>query len=406
MTSINPNILTINAGSSSIKYALFEQSANLVRRLNGEIGRIGLDGTYLKFCDLAHGQQERIKIDAGDHQSATLFLIDWLVQKVDFSLVTAVGHRVVHGMQHTKPALISSTLLDELRALMPYDPDHLPLEIELIETFQQRYPELLQFACFDTAFHSDMPRVAKIIPIPRTYDTKGIQRYGFHGLSYAFLMEALVSIRDTSATNGKVILAHLGNGASMAAVLNGKSIDTTMGFTPSSGLPMSTRAGDLDPGLVSYLAQTEGMTPMRFNQMINHESGLLGVSEISSDMRDLIEQEAHDVRAAEAVSLFCYQVKKQIGAYSASLGGIDTLVFTGGIGQNSSVIRSRVCEGLQFLGIKINENKNVLNVSEISMEDSRVKVYVIPTDEEKMIAHLVYKNLKERPSDLAAGFSN
>jgi acetate kinase len=395
MTSINPNILTINAGSSSIKYALFEQSANLVRRLDGEIGRIGLDGTYLKFCDLAHGQQERIKIDAGDHQSATLFLIDWLVQKVDFSLVTAVGHRIVHGMNHTKPALISSTLLDGLRALMPYDPDHLPLEIELIETFQQRYPEMLQFACFDTAFHADMPQVAKLLPIPRQYEAKGIKRYGFHGLSYAYLLEELVRVGDTSATTGKVILAHLGNGASMVAVLNGRSIDTTMGFTPSSGLTMSTRSGDLDPGLVSYLAKTEHMTAMQFNQMVNHESGLLGISEISSDMRDLIEQEAHDVRAAEAVSLFCYQVKKQIGAYSASLGGLDTLVFTGGIGQNSPVIRTRVCEGLQFLGIEINEKQNMLNASEISLVGSYVKVRVIPTDEELMIARYVRNSIDE-----------
>jgi acetate kinase len=395
MTSTSLNILTINAGSSSIKFALFEQSANLVRRLYGEIERIGLDGTYLKCCGLAHGQQERIKMEASDHQSATQFLIDWLAEKVNFSLVTAVGHRVVHGLQHTKPILMTPALLDELRALMPYDPDHLPREIELIETFQQRYPKLLQIACFDTAFHSDMPQVAKLLPIPRQYEAKGIKRYGFHGLSYAYLMEELVRIGDTPASAGKVILAHLGNGASMAAVLNGKSIDTTMGFTPSSGLPMSTRAGDLDPGLVSYLAQTEGMTPAQFNQMVNHESGLLGISEISSDMRDLIEQEAHDVRAAEAVSLFCYQVKKQIGAYSASLGGLDTLVFTGGIGQNSPVIRTRVCEGLQFLGIEINEKQNMLNASEISLVGSYVKVLVIPTDEELMIARYVRNSIDE-----------
>lgn len=395
MTSTSLNILTINAGSSSIKFALFEQSANLVRRLYGEIERIGLDGTYLKYCGLAHGQQERIKMEASDHKSATQFLIDWLAEKVDFSLVTAVGHRVVHGLQHTKPILMTPALLDELRALMPYDPDHLPREIELIETFQQRYPKLLQIACFDTAFHSDMPQVAKLLPIPRQYEAKGIKRYGFHGLSYAYLMEELVRIGDTPASAGKVILAHLGNGASMAAVLNGKSIDTTMGFTPSSGLPMSTRAGDLDPGLVSYLAQTEGMTPAQFNQMVNHESGLLGISEISSDMRDLIEQEAHDVRAAEAVSLFCYQVKKQIGAYSASLGGLDTLVFTGGIGQNSPVIRTRVCEGLQFLGIEINEKQNMLNASEISLVGSYVKVLVIPTDEELMIARYVRNSIDE-----------
>jgi acetate kinase len=249
-------------------------------------------------------------------------------------------------------------LLDELHRIRPYDPDHLPREIELIEAFRQRHPKLPQVACFDTAFHQTMPRVAKLLPIPRRFDAKGIQRYGFHGLSYAYLMEELARLGDPAATKGRVILAHLGNGASLAAVRDGKSMDTSMGFTPTAGLVMSTRSGDLDPGLAPYLARTEQMTTKQFYEMVNHESGLLGVSETSSDMRDLLDHEKQDVRAAEAVALFCYQAKKWIGSFAAALGGLDTLVFAGGIGENAPLVRARICEGLGFLGIELNESRN------------------------------------------------
>ena len=238
-------------------------------------------------------------------------------------------------MTHTEPERVTPELLDELHRITPYDPEHLPLEIELIEAFRQRHPRLPQVACFDTAFHRTMPRVARLLPIPRRYEAAGVRRYGFHGLSYAFLMEELARLGDPAATKGRVILAHLGNGASLAAVRDGKSIDTSMGFTPTAGLVMSTRSGDLDPGLVSYLARTEQMSAAQFQEMVNHESGLLGVSEISSDMRDLLAREADDVRAAEAVALFCYQAKKWIGSFAAALGGLDTLVFAGGIGENA-----------------------------------------------------------------------
>ena len=224
--------------------------------------------------------------------------------------------------------------------------------------FRQRHPKLPQVACFDTAFHQTMPRVAKLLPIPRRFDAKGIQRYGFHGLSYAYLMEELARLGDPAATKGRVILAHLGNGASLAAVRDGKSIDTSMCFTPTAGLVMSTRSGDLDPGLAPYLARTEQMTTSQFYKMVNHESGLLGVSETSSDMRDLCASETSDVRAAEAVALFCYQAKKWIGSFAAALGGLDTLVFAGGIGENAPVVRARICEGLNFLGIELNESRN------------------------------------------------
>jgi acetate kinase len=241
-------------------------------------------------------------------------------------------------------------------------------------------------ACFDTAFHQTMPRVAKLLPIPRRFDAKGIQRYGFHGLSYAFLMEELARLGDPAAKKGRVILAHLGNGASMAAVRDGKSIDTSMCFTPTAGLVMSTRSGDLDPGLEPYLARTEQMTTKQFYKMVNHESGLLGVSETSSDMRDLLEHEKKDVRAVEAVGLFCYQAKKWIGAYAAALGGLDTLVFAGGIGENAPIVRARICDGLSFLGIEVDEKQNAKSAPVISMDAGRVAVRVMHTNEELMIA--------------------
>jgi acetate kinase len=296
-------------------------------------------------------------------------------------------------MKHTEPEIVTRELLDELHRLRPYDPDHLPREIGLIETFRQRHPQLPQVACFDTAFHQTMPRVAKLLPIPRCFDAKGIQRYGFHGLSYAYLMEELARLGDPAATAGRVILAHLGNGASMAAVRDGKSIDTSMGFTPTAGLVMSTRSGDLDPGLAPYLERTGKMTTQQFYEMVNHKSGLLGVSETSSDMRDLLDRETQDVRAAEAVALFCYQAKKWTGSFAAALGGLDTFVFAGGIGENAPPVRARICEGLGFLGIELNEARNAENAAVISAEGGRVTVRVIRTDEELMIARSVRRIL-------------
>jgi len=384
-----PCILTINGGSSSIKFALYRVDEPLQRRLYGKVDRIGLSGTNLTFHDPDGKPQASLSLTVPDHKSAANFLIDWIEKQNGFESVLAVGHRVVHGMKHTAPELVSHELLDELQRIRPYDPEHLPREIELIEAFRQRYPKLPQVACFDTAFHRTMPRVAKLLPIPRRFDAKGIQRYGFHGLSYAYLMEELARLGDPAATTGRVILAHLGNGASMAAVRDGKSIDTSMGFTPTAGLVMSTRSGDLDPGLAPYLARTEQINTKQFYEMVNHESGLLGISETSSDMRDLLGRETQDVRAAEAVELFCYQAKKWIGAYAAALGGLDTLVFAGGIGENAPVIRARICEGLEFLGIEIEEKQNAENEGVISAASGRVKVRVIHTDEEHMIARMV-----------------
>jgi acetate kinase len=389
-----PTVLTINGGSSSIKFAFYQAGETLRRKLYGKIERIGSSGTKLSYTSSC-GKQERIQAIAATGQRPMVdFLLDWLAGQAEFAALTALGHRVVHGMHRMQPEVITPGLLAELQRIMPCDPDHLPLEIALIETFRRRYPKLPQVACFDTAFHATMPHSAKMLPIPRRFEAKGVQRYGFHGLSYAFLLEELARLGDPAAAKGRVILAHLGSGASLAAVRDGKSIDTSMGFTPTAGLMMSTRSGDLDPGLAPYLARTEQMTMKQFYEMVNHESGLLGVSEISSDMRDLLAQEDRDRRAAEAVAMFVYQVKKWIGAFAAALGGLDTLVFAGGIGENQPVIRARICQDLGFLGIGLEEKQNMANEGLISAPASQVAVRVIPTDEEQMIARSVCRILK------------
>jgi acetate kinase len=342
--------------------------------------------------DSAGKTQSPRRLAAADHKTAVEFLLDLLEEQPVFASVKAVGHRVVHGMKHSKPERVSRKLIAELRRIMPYDPDHLRREIGLIEAFSRRHPKLPQVACFDTAFHRTMPRVAKLLPIPWRYATKGVERYGFHGLSYAYLMEELSRL-DPVAAKGRIILAHLGNGASLAAVRQGKSIDTSMGFTPTAGLVMSTRSGDLDPGLIYYLERTDRMTIEQFQHMVNHESGLLGVSGTSSDLRDLLAKETTDVRAAKAVELFCYQVKKWIGSFAAALGGLDTLVFAAGIGENAPLIRKRICDGLGFLGIKLDPKRNAKNALLISPDSGHVKVRVIRTDEELMIARSVCRVL-------------
>lgn len=387
-------ILTINGGSSSIKFALFHATEKLDRTLSGKVDRIGLSDCTLNFQNFVTGERASLPIALGSFDSAIAFLLNWFEQRLGLGTLDAVGHRVVHGMQHTVPEKVSEQLIDDLRAIVDCDPQHLPGEIELIEAFRDKVPLLPQFACFDTGFHRTMPRVAKLLAIPRRFDQKGVQRYGFHGLSYTFLTKELVRLGDAAATNGRVILAHLGNGASLAAVRDGKSIDTSMGFTPAAGLPMSARSGDLDPGLFGYLSRTENLTAEQLDQMVNHQSGLLGVSETSSDMRDLLALEAVDVRAAEAIALFCYQVKKWLGSFVAAIGGLNTLVFSGGIGENNPIVRSRICEGLSCFGIEIDDSRNQCGASVISADTSRVTVRVIRTDEEMVIASSVLELLK------------
>jgi acetate kinase len=394
MEPVNPRVLTINGGSSSIKFALFEAGDPLRRILDGEIARIGSPQAALRVKGTAAADNFSRPVTAPDHTVAVGALMDWIQERGGRDALTAVGHRVVHGgPRYSEPQRITAEMVEELHRLSPFDPEHLPEEILLTAAFHRRFPDLPQVACFDTAFHHDLPRVARLLPIPRRYEAAGVRRYGFHGLSYAFLMGELARLAGPEAAGGPVILAHLGNGASLAAVRDGKPVDTSMGFTPTGGVPMSTRSGDLDPGVIWYLARTEKMNDKQFNEMVNFQSGLLGISETSSDMRDLLDCETQDVRAAEAVALFCYQVKKWIGAFAAALGGLETLVFAGGIGENAPTVRARICDGLGLLGIEIDEKRNAAGEGLISAAAARVAVRVIHTDEELMIAKTVCRVL-------------
>lgn len=381
MTTPDNCVLTINGGSSSIKFAVYDEKESLTRKLSGYIDRIGQPNTNLTFTDPTTQQPASTPVDAHDFTSAVNSLMDWLEKQPVFNHIDAVGHRVVHGMEHTEPERVSPQLIAELRRISAYDPDHLPAEIELIEIIRKRHPNLPQIACFDTAFHRTMPCVAQLLPIPRRFDAKGIRR----------LLDELVRLGGDEVARGRIILAHLGSGASLAAVQDGQSIDTSMGFTPTGGVPMSTRPGDLDPGVAWYLMQSETLTPAQFDHLINHESGLLGISETSWDMQDLLDRQANDIRAAEAVDLFCYQIKKYVGAFTSVLGGLETLVFSGGIGEHAPQVRARICQGLTFLGIDLDDQRNAANATVISTDTSRVTVRVIPTDEEKMIAQTVYR---------------
>src|SRR5215467_12908977 len=350
------SVLSVNAGSSSLKFALFQETDPPRRVLSGQIERIGSPG------------------GPADHASC----VDLVMERVRQSSETvgAVGHRIVHGgPRYLESSKITSELLAELRRISPFDPEHLPAEITLIEALARRFPDVPQVACFDTAFHRDLPQVSRLLAIPRKYEAAGVRRYGFHGLSYAYLVHRL-----------RLVIAHLGNGSSRAAVRDGRSVDTTMGFTPTAGVPMSRRSGDLDPGLVAYLARTESMTPEQFHEMVNTKSGLLGISETSSDVRDLLERERTDARAAEALAVFSYRVKQTIGAFAASLGGLDALVFAGGIGEHSATMRARIVDGLEFLGLHLDAERNDANEEVITRPESPVTVRVIPTDEESEIA--------------------
>jgi acetate kinase len=388
------HVLTINGGSSSIKFALFEADGMLRRILSGRVEGVGLPEGSFAANGVNESDNFSRPVAAPDHTAAVNVLMDWIQERIERGALAAVGHRVVHGgPKYWEPQRITPELVEALHQLSPFDPEHLPEEILLTEAFHRRFPKLPQFACFDTAFHHDLPRVAQLLPIPRRYDARGVRRYGFHGLSCEFLMEELARVAGAKAANGRVILAHLGNGASVTAVHGGKSMDTSMSFTPTAGLPMSTRSGDLDPGLGWYLSRAENVTAKQFHQMINHESGLLGVSETSSNMRELLARESEDVRAAEAVALFCYQTKKWIGAFAAALGGLDTLIFSGGIGENAPEVRERISVGLGFLGVELDGSQNAVSASVISATRGKVFVRVIRTDEEKMIAKTVCRVL-------------
>lgn len=392
MAGSDGKILTLNGGSSSLKFAVHSAGSRAVR---GKFDRFGSEAVRFILED-QNGASTSEEIGRVSYRDSVAHLLDWLEEEQELGGIVAVGHRIVHGgPRYRHPERIETAIIEELRQLADFAPEHLPAEIAMIEACRQRLPDVLQVACFDTAFHRDLPPVARLLALPRRLTDAGVERYGFHGLSYTYLLEQLRRLAGEEAANGRLVMAHLGNGASLAAVKGGKSIDTTMGFTPAAGIPMSTRAGDLDPGLVLYLAQREGMDARGFDRMVNHESGLLGVSGSSSDVRDLLAREGQDNRAAVAIALFCYQIRKSIGAFAAAMGGIDTLVFSGGIGENAPIIRERVCADLEFLGISVDSQRNAACTFLIST--GAVAVHVIPTDEEAVIVAAVRDILtKER----------
>jgi acetate kinase len=379
-------ILTINSGSSSLKVALYEMSQVETLLLTANVERVGLPDSQIQIIAADGAPLFDQHNDLPNHDAALQALFTWLKDHPSGSNLSAVGHRVVHGgSRYSEPQPVTPTLIAALRELTPVDPDHLPQALDGIETVGRIYPSLPQVACFDTAFHRHMPKVAQMYALPRKFYDAGLLRYGFHGLSYEFILWELRHL-DPVTASGRVIIAHLGNGASMVAVQAGLSLDTTMGFTPVAGLVMGTRCGDLDPGALLYLQQAHGMTAAELNELINQQSGLLGISETSSDMKDLLDREAEDPRAAEAIALFCYQAKKYLGAYTAALGGLDTLVFTGGIGEHAAAIRRSICDGLSFLGLQLDPERNDAHAPLISGDNSRVTVRVIKTDEDLMIA--------------------
>jgi acetate kinase len=379
-----PVILTVNCGSSSLKFALFGLSAvELISQ--GNIQDIGGESN-IRLVDAA-GHEERITQPVADLDAAIQLLVQLLKESFSPYTIDVIGHRIVQGgKEHFLPELITPDLLQTFETLIPLAPGHLPAEITAIRTFQKAYPGIPQVACFDTAFHKDMPFAARYFAIPRQLWDDGVIRYGFHGLSYEYIFQQLQQFAPQEAA-GKIVIAHLGNGASMAVIKNGKSLDTTMGLTPTGGLVMSTRSGDLDPGVILYLLKEKHFISERaLNELLNKQSGLKGISGSASDIQTLLEQESTDPKAAEAIQLFCYQAKKYIGALTAGAGGIDTLVFTGGIGLHAPAIRERICDGLDYLGIGIDASLNNDGNDIISTSGSRVTVRVMATNEELIIA--------------------
>ena len=375
-------ILCFNSGSSSLKFALYRlDDAAEMRLAGGAVERIGLGDGQLWVRGADNGVLTKARSDFPDHQRAVQATFS-VLEQLHLPPPAAVGHRLVHGgPEHTAPERVTSQFMSTLHRLIAFAPLHLPSEIQGIEAVQARLPGLPQVACFDTAFHRRMPEVAQRFPLPRSLWDEGVRRYGFHGLSYEYIVEAL-----GSAARGRVIIAHLGNGASMAAVRDGQPLDTTMGFTPAGGFMMGTRSGDLDPGILLHLMNEQHYDARQIDQLVNHESGLLGVSGTSPDMQTLLERRGSDPTAAQAVEMFCYQLRKHIGALAAALGGLDTLVFTGGIGERAAPVRWEVCAGLEHLGIHLDSQQNATHADPISTPHSACVVRVIPTNEDLMIA--------------------
>ncbi len=382
MTNSIHYVLCLNSGSSSLKYALYRMAREDETLLaQGSVERIGLDGGRLWIRSGRRTSAFESNRDFADHSAAVQAAFDQ-IEGMRLARPTAVGHRVVHGgLAHFEPVMVDRGLIEELRRIIAFAPLHLPSQIESIEAVTGRFPKLPQVACFDTAFHRRMPELAQRFPLPGEFWEQGLRRFGFHGLSYEYVLGAL-----GAAARGRVLIAHLGNGASMAAVHDGHPVDTTMGFTPTGGFMMGTRSGDLDPGVLLYLMNEKGYTGERIERLVNDSAGLMGVSGTSPDMRTLLSRREQDPQAALAVDMFCYHVRKYIGAMTATLGGLDTLVFTGGIGEKAAPVRSAVCQGLAHLGIQLDEGRNAAHADPVSCPGSTCAVRIIPTNEDVIIA--------------------
>src|SRR5271170_6294769 len=389
MSAQRQRILTMNRGSATLKSTLYEIGARNEALLS--ISVMYRDATHarLKITDANGATLLDSPVRGKDSNAALEAIFAWLDKHEYLSGLQAAGHRLVHGgARYTEPQRITPRFLTALKKLVPLDPDHLPAAIKGIRFVAKKFPKLAQVACFDTAFHSLLPTIAKMYALPRRYYDDGVRRYGFHGLSFEYIVGELRKL-DAKLAAGRVIVAHLGSGASMVALQDGKSMDTSMGFTPLEGLVMSARSGDVDPGLLLYLLAEKKMSAKQAGTLLNKRSGLLGVSTTTGDMRALLEKEKQDPHAAEAIDLFCYRAKKCVGAYAAVLGGLDALVFTGGIGERAPAIRARICSGLEFLGIEIDAAHNEANAPVISATNSRVNVRVIQTNEDLMIVQHV-----------------
>jgi acetate kinase len=390
-------LLTLNAGSSSIKFALFARSANgegvpQQPELVGQIDGIGAAGqrAHLKAKDGRGNKLDDVDLPQDDaaesqHKAALAFLVVWLHRHEAGWSIVAVGHRVVHGGQlFSVPTVLTPDTLTTLRGFIPLAPLHQPHNLAGIDAMITALPGLPQIACFDTAYHRTQPELAQLFALPRKYTAEGVRRYGFHGLSYEYIADILPQHLPAAQANGRVIVAHLGNGASMCGMKARQSQCTTMGFTAVDGLMMGTRTGNLDPGVMLYLIETHGMDAKALTKLLYKESGLLGVSGLSQDMRTLLEAGTAD--ALQAVDLFCYRVVREIGSLAAALGGLDALIFTGGIGEHAAVVREKVCLQLGWMGLTLNVAANAKDALRISTADSQVAACVIPTNEEWMIA--------------------
>lgn len=383
-------VLTINAGSSSLKAALYDMDRAERLALAVQVERIGQPGSQMRIVDGGGVTLLDRTADLDSHEAAARAFLEWLQHRQAEVAPNAVGHRLVHGGRaHRASHRLTADVLADLQELVPIDPDHLPQALAVIQVTAETYPAMPQVACFDTAFHRSMPRLAQMYPLPLALADAGIIRYGFHGLSCEFIVQALLAI-DATEARGRIIIAHLGNGASLTAVREGASVDTTMGFTPTGGIMMGTRSGDLDPGVLVHLLDAQGKSPAALNRLVNREAGLLGVSGLSGDMRDLLGRASSDPRAAAAIALFCYLARKSVGALAAVLGGLDTLIFTAGIGEHAAPVRERICHGLEFLGLELDAERNARHAPIISREGAGVVVRVMKTDEDVMIARHVH----------------